>query len=60
MTQFLCQYNTSFFTVYFTRDFKPHYTLTSCWYRLSRINGKLVILDVGFKAYEAYLRKIGM
>ena len=44
----------------FSQDFKPHYTLTSCWYRLSRVNGKFVILDVGIKAYKAYLRKIGM
>ena len=41
-------------------SFKPSYALTSCWYRLSRVNGKLVILDAGIKAYEAYLRKISM
>ena len=44
----------------FLRDIKPRYALTSCWYRLSRVNGKLVILDVGIKAYEEYLRKIGI
>ena len=44
----------------FSGDSKPRYALTSCWYRrLSRVNGKLVILDVGIKAYAAYL-KIGM
>ena len=43
-----------------SRDFKPCYALTPCWYQLSRVNGKLGYLDVGIKAYEAYLRKIGM
>ena len=44
----------------FSWDIKPRYTLMSCWYRLSRVNGKLFYLDVGIKAYEEYLRKIGM
>ena len=25
-----------------SRDFKPHYALTSCWYQVSRVTGKLV------------------
>ena len=41
--------------MYLSQDFK--HALTSCWYRLSRVNGKLVTLNVGIKAYEAYLRK---
>ena len=41
----------------FSGEFKPRYSLTSCWYRLSRVNGKLVILDVGIKAYEHISKK---
>ena len=43
-----------------SRDFKPRYALTSCWYQVSRVNGKLVILYVGIKACEAYLGKTDM
>ena len=38
----------------FSQEFNLRYALTSCWYRLTRVYGKLVILKISMH-YDAYI-----